>query len=93
MRNVEQVRHAFSSQKVGTVERQAILNVEKAYEELALTILNQTPDCPDRTAALRKLLESKWTCTHAISHVQVQSGSDRPQEVSKNAQEEKASAS
>ena len=47
-----------------------INNVTAAYETLASAILNIGPASAHRTAALRKLLESKMTLIHGITHPQ-----------------------
>lgn len=68
MRTQAEVMHAFTPQKLGAVDQQKILHLEIAYKEMALVVLEMTPESADRTAALRKLLESKMTCVQAISH-------------------------
>jgi hypothetical protein len=42
--------------------------VAAACQNLVLELLELVPESADRTAAFRKILEAKWTCTQAITH-------------------------
>ena len=42
--------------------------VKSALEIAMLTILRHVPPCPDRSAAIRKLRESRMDCNSAITH-------------------------
>lgn len=69
MRNSLEVQHAFTP--VGKLDpgaQQRLLHMEIGFRELAQQVVEMVPECADRTAALRKLLESKMTCVQAISH-------------------------
>lgn len=69
MRTVAEINYAFTPvAKLSEIQRSAMLKTEIAFKELATDIADLVPECPDRTAALRKLLEAKMTCTQAITH-------------------------
>lgn len=69
MRNREEVVHAFTpNPKLNEIQKQALLRTEMAFKELATEVVDLVPECADRTAALRKLLEAKMTCVQAITH-------------------------
>lgn len=46
----------------------SVVEVSAAYRNLAVLILEQVPGNAHRTDALRKLLESKMTLIHALTH-------------------------
>lgn len=70
MRTKAEVVHAFTPVgKLDTSLTHKIMRVEIAFRELASELTDLVPESADRTAALRKLLESKMTCVQAISHV------------------------
>ena len=69
MRTLEEVNHAFSPvPKLDPAQSARMLKCQMAYLEVAQQIVDLVPECADRTAALRLLLESKMTCTQAITH-------------------------
>lgn len=81
MRTADEVKYAFTAVgKLDTGLSQRILRLEIAFRELASEVFDLVPESADRTAALRKLLESKMTCVQAISHY-------KPTEFAKSAQE------
>lgn len=81
MRTAKEVTYEFTPQgKLEPVATNKLLKIETAFKDLATDIIDLVPECAHRTAALRKLLEAKMTCSQAISHPPVQ-----PQEP-KNAQ-------
>lgn len=86
MRTKEDVKHAFSSQKLDSTQSQKILRTEIAFKELASEMIELASDSADRTAAMRKLLEAKQGFVHAISHeVPAQeAGKDGKNQVKKN---------
>ena len=53
---------------IGEVQKQAMLRLQVAVEEFAYAVYDNVPDSADRTAAMRKLLECKFTCVQAITH-------------------------
>lgn len=91
MRTREEVVSAFTPVvKLSEVQKTAILKLEIAFRDLATDIVDLVPETPDRTAALRKLLESKFTCTQAVTHYKplpVQSAQAKEKE--ENAQKQK----
>lgn len=68
MRTKDDVKYAFSSQKVDPTRWSKILRTEIAFKELASEMIELASDSADRTAAMRKLLEAKQGFVHAISH-------------------------
>ncbi len=68
MRTLAEVNHEFESQKVDQVQAAKMLKVTMAYKDLATSVMDLVPDSAHRTAALRSLLESKWTAIQAITH-------------------------
>ncbi len=89
MRTREEVIHAFTpvGAKLDEVQRMALLKTENAFKDLATDLIDFLPECADRTAALRKLLEAKMTCTQAITHAVK---SKENQNVKENQQQQKA---
>lgn len=90
MRTQAEVVHAFTP--VGKLDpglTQRILRIEVAFRELAVELVDLVPECPDRTAALRKLLESKMTCVQAISHAQAEEKAPAPTKEKKDDGKEK----
>ncbi len=47
-----------------------LLKLQNAFIEMATDIADLVPECPDRTASLRKLLECKFTAVQALTHYQ-----------------------
>ncbi len=45
-----------------------LLKLQKTFESLAEDVFDLVSECPDRTAALRLLLQAKWTLSHAVTH-------------------------
>jgi hypothetical protein len=81
MRTRDEVIKAFTpAGKLDSVQQSALLKVEVAFKECAVEAFDMVPECPDRTAALRKLLEAKMTCIQAITHV---SSTSTPAQVQK----------
>lgn len=69
MRSREEVIAAFRPvEKLDSVRQMKMMHIQKEMEDTALAIMDYVPDCADRTAALRKLLECKQTCVQAITH-------------------------
>lgn len=69
MRTREEIIHAFTP--VGNLkseEQIRVMKVSNAFKDMALEVADLVPDCADKTAALRKLLEAKFTCVQAITH-------------------------
>lgn len=70
MRNRDEVIHAFTPVgKLDEVQKQCMMKIEMATRDLATDIIELVPDCADRISALRKLLEAKFNCVQAITHV------------------------
>ena len=57
------------------VQKQAMLRLQVAVEEFNHAIFDNVPECADRTAAVRHLLDCKMTCVQAITHT----GFEKPQ--------------
>lgn len=69
MFNRAQILDAFTpNAKPSQVDKQALLIIENAFKDVATDIEKHVPCTPDRTSALRKLLEAKWSCAQAITH-------------------------
>lgn len=68
MRYTGDVEHAFSSVKITPAQGSRVLRTEIAFKDLALEMMQLLPESADRTAALRKLLETKHACVQAITH-------------------------
>jgi hypothetical protein len=69
MRTREEVKHAFTPvTKLDQVKLSTMLQLQMRFLDLADDIMLNVPECPDRTAALRKLLECKFTCIQAVTH-------------------------
>ena len=71
------------------VQKQAMLRFQVGVEEFAHALFENVPECADRTAAVRKLLELKFTCVQAITHT----GFDAPHPEKKNVEKENAQKS
>lgn len=75
MRTREEVIAAFKPvDKLDSVRQMKLMHLQKEMEDIALAILDYVPECADRTAALRKLLECKFTCVQAITHFKESNG-------------------
>lgn len=71
MRTREDVIDAFTPKhKLSEGQKQRMLRLEVLMKETATEVLDLVPECADRTAALRKMLEAKRTLTQAITHSQ-----------------------
>ena len=69
MRTRDEVIHAFTPvMKLSEGQKMRLLKLEVAYKDLATEILDLVPESADRTSALRKLLEVKFTTSQAITH-------------------------
>lgn len=71
IKTLEELKTAFHPvpAKMLTEEMKArITRLEYACVEFGSEILDVVPESADRTAALRKLLEAKFTCVQAITH-------------------------
>lgn len=69
MRTKPEVIAAFTpNQHLEPGQKARILKIQNAYLDLATDIIDLVPDGPDRTSALRKLLDSKFTAVQAITH-------------------------
>lgn len=88
MRTMEDVKYEFTPQgKLDAGQTQRLLNLEVAFKEMALTVLEMAPALPARTLALNYLLMSKMLCSQAISH----SGGQSPEPAAKEIPSEKKS--
>ncbi len=69
MRTVQEIEHAFTPVgKLDEPTKSAMLKLQTSFLELATDIEHLVPECPDRTASLRKLLEAKFTAVQALTH-------------------------
>lgn len=71
MRSREEVLDAIRPRDpkfLSEVQKQALLRIQLAFEELATSIIDDVPESADRTVACRKLLECKRDCVQAITH-------------------------
>lgn len=63
----ENVAGVVRSKKVDDDQLERIENLACAAETMIETILKNVPSCADRSAAIRKVREAKWTATDAIA--------------------------
>jgi 3-dehydroquinate dehydratase len=63
---MENVEGAFGRMKTPENVKPIVELVEKAFLEMAKTILLNVPRSAHRSAALRDLLVAKWTCIDSI---------------------------
>jgi hypothetical protein len=69
MRTQEEVSKAFEpNEQLSAPQKFHLMAMTKSFQELASEIVQNVPESADRTAALRKLLEAKFSVMHAISH-------------------------
>ncbi len=69
MRTRDEVIHAFTPvMKLSEGQKMRLLKLENQFKDTATEILDLVPECADRTSALRKLLEVKFTCSQAVTH-------------------------
>ena len=69
MRTKDEVKYAFTPVgKLDQAQKMRMMKIEKAFIELGTDIIDLVPECADRTSALRKLMEAKFTATQAITH-------------------------
>lgn len=54
--------------KLSEIQKQALLRFQVALEDFTHAFYDNVPDCADRSAAARKLLELKMTAVQAITH-------------------------
>ena len=70
MRTLVEAKSAFAAvDKLNQGQTMRLLKLEKAFQSFTEDVFDLVDECPDRTAALRKLLEAKWTLCHAVTHV------------------------
>ena len=73
MRTAEEVKRTFHpvpSKEMTEVVKACVQKVEFLFVELCEELLLVVPECADRTAMFRKILEAKFTATQAITHHQ-----------------------
>lgn len=69
MRTKKEVEHAFTPVKTLTQsQQQMIYLLQKAQTDNALEVMELVPDCADRTAGMRLLLQAKQIFIQAITH-------------------------
>lgn len=71
MRSIEEIKRAFqpvSPNQLDAGQKQRMLTVANRAQEFAEEILDLVPDCPDRTHALRLVLDAKFWTVQAITH-------------------------
>ena len=65
----DEVVFAFSpAGKLTEVQKTKIMKIENAFKDVATDIVDLVPCSADRSSALRKLLDAKFTCVQAITH-------------------------
>lgn len=67
--DVKKAFHPIPSKELTEEMKARITRIEYAMVELATEVLDLVPESADRSAALRKILEAKFTCVQAITHV------------------------
>lgn len=69
MRTLEEATAAFKPvTNLGDDQRGALTIIESQFLNLVEHVFSEVPATADRAAAVRKLLEAKWTCVQAITH-------------------------
>lgn len=69
MITLPQAKASFGAvNKLDQGQTMRLLKLEKAFQSMAEDIFDLVPECPDRTAGLRLLLQAKWTFCHAVTH-------------------------
>ncbi len=69
MRSLSEAKAAFGAvAKLDEGQKMRLLKIEKLFQSVAEDVFDLIPDCPDRTAGLRLMLQAKWTLTQAVSH-------------------------
>ncbi len=69
MRTLEEVKDAFTPVGPLTATQQMrLLKLEKMFREAAADVVDLVPESENRTAAIRKMLEAKFTCVQEITH-------------------------
>lgn len=69
MRTKEEALDAFTPVGPLTQTQQVrVQRITNAFKELAIELMDVTPESADRTSALRKCLEAKFMCVQAITH-------------------------
>lgn len=76
---------AVDAKTITEVQKQAMLKFQISVEDFTHDLFENVPECADRTAAFRKLLECKMTCIQAITHT----GFDKPKEAKNGKEEDK----
>lgn len=86
MRTKEETSKSFGPpMKLDAVGAMKMMKLNERFKDIAFEVLDLVPEGANRTAAIRKLLEAKMTCVHAISYdtsslVQAPSVGDAPTE-------------
>jgi N-acetylglucosamine-6-phosphate deacetylase len=69
MKDSKSVLEAFTPKtKLTPGQTQRMAKINKAYQDLAVELVELAPENADRTSALRKLLDSKMTAVQSITH-------------------------
>ena len=69
MRTREEIKYEFTpAGNLDQTRSMKMLKINNQFLDLALDVEDLVPNCPDRTAALRKIMEAKFTCVQAITH-------------------------
>lgn len=69
MRTLQEVRDAFTpTNKLSPTQGMRLAKLQNSIMECAEAMIEFVPDSANRTAALRKLLEAKFTCVQEITH-------------------------
>ena len=81
MRTNEEARYEFTPQgKLDAGGTQRLLNLEVAFKDMAMTVLEMAPETASRTIALNHLLMAKMMCAQAVSHPEAQSNKESASE-------------
>jgi hypothetical protein len=72
LEDLKRAFHPVASKELTEEMKARITRLEYACVEFGSEIIDLVPECADRTAALRKLLEAKFTCVQAITHTRVE---------------------
>lgn len=72
LETLEDIKHEFypiSNSELTEVKRACIEKVQRALADVAHEVLEYVPKSSHRSTALRKILEAKFDCVQAITHV------------------------
>ncbi len=96
LRTLDDINYAFKPVgKLDEVKHMKLMHLENGFLDLAQNVCELIPESPDRTAALRQLLQAKMSAVQALTHdempsmkaqTRLQAKQSMPQTPSENSQ-------